>query len=72
MENRTSVSTPIIIGCKLNRDDEKVDRTMYKSMIGSLLYRISSILDITQEVGVLDIFQSNLKETHVNAVKGRP
>jgi hypothetical protein len=40
MEDSKPVGTPMVIGCKLSKfDDTKdVDQTLYKSMIGSLLY----------------------------------
>ena len=40
MEESKHVSTPIVTGCKLNKDDEslEVDHAMYRSMISSLLY----------------------------------
>ena len=40
MEDCKPMKTPMITGCKLNKDDEslKVDQTMYRSMIGDLLY----------------------------------
>ena len=40
MEDSKAVGTLMITGCKLSKDDEslEVDHTMYRSMIGSLLY----------------------------------
>ena len=40
MENCKSVSTPMILGLKLTKDDEapKTDGKTYRSLIGSLLY----------------------------------
>jgi len=40
MEYYKPMSTPMVMGCKLSLDDDspKVDQTMYRSMIGSLLY----------------------------------
>jgi hypothetical protein len=40
MEYCKPMSTPMVTGCKLslNDDSPKVDQTMYRSMIGSLLY----------------------------------
>lgn len=40
MEDFKPVSTPMITGCKLNKDDEskEVYQRLYRSMIGSLLY----------------------------------
>jgi len=57
--------------CKLNKEDDapKMDQTMYKSMIGSLVYLTKSRRDIMQVVGLVGRFQSNPKETHVLAVK---
>ncbi|XP_043710394.1 uncharacterized mitochondrial protein AtMg00810-like [Telopea speciosissima] len=56
MEDCKSVSTPMVIGCKLSKDDESplVDQTMYRSMIGSLLYLTASRPDIlgTMEHGL--------------------
>ena len=39
-EESKPVSTPMVTGCKLRKDDEylEVDHTMYRSIIGSLLY----------------------------------
>jgi hypothetical protein len=71
MENCAPVSTPMTTSCKLNKDDDapEVDQTMYRSMIGSLLYLTTSRPDIIQVVGLVGIFQANPKETHVLAVK---
>ena len=40
MEDSKPIGTPMVTGCKLNKDDEslQVDHTMFRSMIGSLLY----------------------------------
>jgi hypothetical protein len=71
MENCAPVSTPMTTSCKLNKDDDapEIDQTMYRSMIGSLLYLTASRPDIMQVVGLVGRFQSNPKETHVLAVK---
>jgi hypothetical protein len=42
---------------------------MYISMIGSLLYVTASRPDVMQDVGLVAIFQSAPKESHVMAVK---
>ena len=71
MENFKPVSTPMIIGCKLSKNYEslEVDHTMYRSMIGSLLYVTSTRKDVMQAVDLVARFQSNPKETHVTLVK---
>lgn len=52
MEDSKPISTPMVIGCKLRKDDESpsVDKTLYRSMIGSILYLIASSHDIVQVV----------------------
>ena len=70
-EDSKPVSNPIITGCKLSKDNEslEVDHTMYRSMIGRLLYVISTRLDVMQGVVLVAMFQSSPKETHVIAIK---
>ena len=64
-------STPMVTGCKLSKDDEslEVDHTMYRSMIGSLLYVTTTRPYVMQVVGLVARFQSNPKEMHVTVVK---
>ena len=40
MEESKPVSTPMVTGCELSKDDEylEVDHTMYRLIIGSILY----------------------------------
>ena len=58
MEDCEPIKTPMIIGCKLSKDDEslEVDHTMYISMIGSLLYVITTIPDVIQDLAVVSRF----------------
>jgi hypothetical protein len=71
METCTPVSTPMTTSCKLNKEDDslEIDQTMYKSMIGILIYLTASRLDIMQAIGLVRRFQSNPKENHVLVVK---
>ena len=69
-EDSKPISIPMLTGCKLRKDDEslEVDHTMYRSMIGSLLY-VTTRPYIMQVVGLVARFQSTPKETHVVVVK---
>jgi hypothetical protein len=71
MEDCKTVSTPMVTGCKLRKDDEskEVDQRLYGSMIGIILYVIASRPDVMQAVGHVTRFQVAPKETHVLAVK---
>lgn len=54
-----------------SKDDEslEVDQTMYRSMIGSLLYVTTKRPDVMHVVWLVTKFKSNPKETHVTTVK---
>ena len=71
MDNAAYVKTPMAANVKLTNypSGESVDVTLYRSMIGCLLYLIASRPDIAFSVGVCSRFQSNPKVSHLNAVK---
>ena len=71
LDNVAHAKTPMAANAKLTNDPsgESVDVTLYKSMIGCLLYLIASRPNITFSVGVCSGFQSNPKVSHLNAVK---
>ena len=48
---------------------KSVDSSLYRSMIGSLLYLIASRPDISYSVGVCARYQANPKESHMIALK---
>ena len=52
-----------------NPSGESVDVTLYRSMIGCLLYLTTSRPDIAFSVGVCSRFQSNPKVSPLNAIK---
>jgi hypothetical protein len=58
-------------GIKISSDlaGKPVDPSLYRSMIGSLLYLTASRPDIFFSVGVCARFQANPKESHLTAVK---
>ncbi|CAM8969155.1 unnamed protein product [Rhodiola kirilowii] len=71
LEKASDKRTPTATHLKITKDDAgtKVDQTMYKSMIGSLLYLTASKPDITYAAGVCARYQADLKERHLLQVK---
>ena len=71
MDDCKPVSTPMMIGCKLSKDDQapSIDQTQYRFMIGSLLYLTATRLDILQAVCLVARYQAAPKATHVSVVK---
>ncbi|CAM8968649.1 unnamed protein product [Rhodiola kirilowii] len=63
--------TPAATHLKITKDDAgvNVDQTLYRSMIGSLLYLTASRPDISYAVGVCARYQSEPKESHLLQVK---
>jgi hypothetical protein len=60
MEYSKPMSTPMVTGCKLRKDDDSpvVDQSSYRSIIGSLMYITTSRLDILHVVGMVGRYQS--------------
>ena len=48
---------------------ESIDSSLYRSMIGSLLYFIVSRPDISYNVGVCDKYDANPKESYMISLK---
>ena len=71
MEDSKPVSIPMITDCKLIKDDKylEVDHTMYRYMIGSILYVTTTRPYVIQTVGFPARLQLAPKETHVTTVK---
>ena len=71
LESTSSVRTPISPNVKLTVDllGKSVDPSLYRSMIGSLLYLTASRPDINYNVGVCARYQANPKESHMTALK---
>jgi len=71
MDNGGHKRTPAATHLKLTKDENGiyVDQSMYKSMIGSLLYLTASRQDITFVVGVCARYQAEPKMSHLTLVK---
>ncbi|KAK2444948.1 putative mitochondrial protein [Trifolium repens] len=71
LDNASHKRTPAPTHLKLTKDEQGVgvDQSMYRSMIGSLLYLTASRPDITFAVGVCARYQSEPKVSHLNQVK---
>ena len=71
LESASFVRTPMSPTVKLTVDllGKSVDSSLYRSMIGSLLYLTASRPDISYSVGVCARYQANPKESHMIALK---
>ncbi|XP_070040320.1 uncharacterized protein [Nicotiana tomentosiformis] len=71
MEASKVIDTPIAIATRLDMDEPGflVNQTMYRGIIGSLLYLTTSRPDIVFNVGLCARFQSNPKESHLKGAK---
>ncbi|XP_073271383.1 uncharacterized protein [Primulina huaijiensis] len=70
-ENTKHMKTPMGSNEKLSKDDaaENADNTLYRSIIGSLLYLTASRPDLMFSVCLCARYQSNPKISHLKAVK---
>lgn len=71
MHNKKSSSTPTIMGLKLSKEDcsKNVNPTLYKRMVGSIMYLTSTRPDIMYAVNLISRFMETPKETHWEAAK---
>ncbi|WVZ81156.1 hypothetical protein U9M48_028568 [Paspalum notatum var. saurae] len=71
MDNCKPIETPMATNTKFDADESgiKVDQTLYRSMIGSLLYLCASRPDIMFSVCLCARFQADPRESHLIAVK---
>ena len=71
MDDCKPIKTPMPTNGHLNLDEggKLVYQTLYRSMIGSLLYLTASRPDIMFSVSMCTRFQANPKEYHLSAVK---
>jgi hypothetical protein len=71
MENCNIVSSPIVPGCKLVKDEEgnTVDATKFKQIVGSLMYLLATRPDLTYSVCLVARFMERPTEMHFAAIK---
>ncbi|KAG6480327.1 hypothetical protein ZIOFF_063827 [Zingiber officinale] len=71
MKDCNPVSTPTEFGLKLNKDHEgkKVDSTIYKQIVGSLMYLTATRPDIMYYVSLISRYMENPTEIHLLAAK---
>jgi hypothetical protein len=66
MEDSKEAPTPIITGLKLRKEDKgsKVDPTLFKRLVGDLMYLIATRPDIMYGVSLISKFMETIKESH--------
>ena len=71
LESASSVRTPMSPNVKLTVDllGKSIDSSLYRSMVGSILYLTANRPDISYSVGVCARYQANPKESHMIALK---
>lgn len=71
MDKCKAVKTPLVVGQKFQREDgsSNVDGSIFRSIIGSLLYLSASRQDIMFAVSLMSRFMQNPSEIHMKAVK---
>ncbi|KAL0392755.1 UNVERIFIED_CONTAM: Retrovirus-related Pol polyprotein from transposon TNT 1-94, partial [Sesamum radiatum] len=71
MESCKTVTTPLVTGEKYQKEDgsQKVDGSMYRSLIGSLLYLTATRPDIMFATSLLSRFMQSPSQVHYAAAK---
>lgn len=71
MQNFNHVGNPMVPGQKIGRDEAgvKVDPTLYKQMVGSLMYLTATRPDLMFVVSLISRFMSNPTQLHFAAIK---
>ena len=66
MINCKATTTPIVIGTKLDKEDQSsnTDPTLFKKLVGSLMYLIATRPDIMFAVSLISKFMETPKEVH--------
>ena len=71
MKDCNTVKNPIVPGTKLSSNDAgtKVDATLFKQVVGSLMYLTATQLDLMYGVSLISRFMANPTKTHLFAAK---
>ena len=71
MKNIKSSPTPTVMGLKLSKEycNKNVNPTLYKGMVGSLMYLTASRPDIMYAISLISRFMKTPKETHFQETK---
>ena len=71
MEESNSVLNPIIPGFKIHKDDDgvRVDESLYKQLVGSLMYLTATRPDVMYAVSLISRYMSKPTELHLTAAK---
>ncbi|XP_062013804.1 secreted RxLR effector protein 161-like [Rosa rugosa] len=71
MEKSNSSRNPIVPGFKLMKDESgvKVDATMYKQVVGCLMYLAATRPDLMYVISLISRFMGSPTELHMQAVK---
>eukprot|EP01018_Ginkgo_biloba_P026910 Gb_02109 [translate_table: standard] len=71
MQNNKEKITPIAMGVKLSKEDEniKVESTLYKSLVGSLMYLTTTRPDIMYAISLISRFMEDPHDAHLQAGK---
>eukprot|EP00253_Pinus_taeda_P031816 PITA_31816 len=74
MQDSKAAMTPTVMGLKLTKEDNSkdFDPSLYKSIVGSLMYLTATRLDIMFVVSLISKFMERPKEAHWQAVKRIP
>jgi len=66
MDHYNSENTPIVTGTQLSNSDKggDINTTLYKKLIGSLMYLTTTRPNIMYVVSLLSMFMESLKDTH--------